>query len=207
MSEVNVLIVEDEPMVAEDIAEALNNIDFKVSAVVYTEKAALEELLQNTPDIAILDINLKNGKEGIQIAEEINRRYHIPFVYLTAYSDKQTLEMAQHTQPAGYLVKPFTEKNLFATSQLALLNHGRRLKDNFSLPALDKINTKLTAPISDREYELLAKIFEGLTTKQMAEQLFIAASTVKTHIRNIYLKLDVINRSGAIARIRELMLR
>lgn len=110
MSEVNVLIVEDEPMVAEDIAEALNNIDFKVSAVVYTEKAALEELLQNTPDIAILDINLKNGKEGIQIAEEINRRYHIPFVYLTAYSDKQTLEMAQHTQPAGYLVKPFTEK-------------------------------------------------------------------------------------------------
>ena len=207
MSEVNVLIVEDEPMVAEDIAEALNNIDFKVSAVVYTEKAALEELLQNTPDIAILDINLKNGKEGIQIAKEINRRYHIPFVYLTAYSDKQTLEMAQHTQPAGYLVKPFTEKNLFATLQLALLNHGRRLKDNFSLPALDKINTKLTAPISDREYELLAKIFEGLTTKQMAEQLFIAASTVKTHIRNIYLKLDVINRSGAIARIRELMLR
>lgn len=75
------------------------------------------------------------------------------------------------------------------------------------MPALDKINTKLTAPISDREYELLAKIFEGLTTKQMAEQLFIAASTVKTHIRNIYLKLDVINRSGAIARIRELMLR
>ena len=68
-------------------------------------------------------------------------------------------------------------------------------------------NDKLNARLSDREYDLLAKIFEGLTTKQMAEQLFIAASTVKTHIRNIYLKLDVINRSGAIARIRELMLR
>ena len=207
MSEVNVLIVEDEPMVAEDIAEALNNIDFKVSAVVYSEKAAMEELLQNTPDIVLLDINLKNGKEGIQIAEEINHRYHIPFVYLTAYSDKLTLEMAQNTQPAGYLVKPFTEKNLFATLQLALLNHGKRLKDKFSLPPVEKINSKLTAPISDREYDLLCKIFEGLTTKQMAEQLFIAVSTVKTHIRNIYLKLDVINRSGAIARIRELMLR
>ena len=91
--------------------------------------------------------------------------------------------------------------------QLALLNHGQRIKNNFSLPPLEKINDKLNARLSDREYDLLAKIFEGLTTKQMAEQLFIAASTVKTHIRNIYLKLDVINRSGAIARIRELMLR
>jgi LuxR family maltose regulon positive regulatory protein len=90
---------------------------------------------------------------------------------------------------------------------LALLNHGKRLKDNFSLPTLEKINCKLTVPISEREYDLLCKIFEGLTTKQMAEQLFIAVSTVKTHIRNIYLKLDVINRSGAIARIREIMLR
>ena len=192
-------------MVAEDIAEALNNIDFKVYAVVYTEKAALEELQYNTPDIALLDINLKHGNEGIQIAEQINRLYQIPFVYLTAYSDKVTLQLAQHTEPAGYLVKPFTEKNLFATLQLALLNHGQRIKNNFSLPPLEKINDKLNARLSDREYDLLAKIFEGLTTKQMAAQLFIAVSTVKTHIRNIYLKLDVINRSAAIARIRELM--
>ena len=205
MSEVNVLIVEDEPMVAEDIATALNNIDFKVSAVVYTEKAALEELQHNTPDIALLDINLKHGSEGIQIAELINRLYQIPFIYLTAYSDKVTLQLAQHTEPAGYLVKPFTEKNLFATLQLALLNHGKKIKNNFSLPPLEKINEKLIARLSDREYDLLAKIFEGSTTKQMAAQLFIAVSTVKTHIRNIYLKLDVINRSAAIARIRELM--
>ncbi|MCX6317091.1 MAG: response regulator [Bacteroidetes bacterium] len=205
MSEINVLIVEDEPMVAEDIAEALNNIDFRVSAVVYTEKAALEELEKNRPDIVLLDINLKKGNEGIHIAEEINRLYHIPFVYLTAYSDKATLEMAQHTEPSGYLVKPFTEKNLFAALQLGLLAFGKKMKHVFLLPEINRINQKLASPLSEREYEMLEKIFEGLTTKQMAAQLFIAVSTVKTHIRNIYLKLDVYSRTGAVARIREMM--
>lgn len=207
MSKAKVLIVEDEPMVAEDIAAALYRIGFVVSGVVYTEQAALEELRDNTPEIALLDINLKTGNEGIRIAEEINRLYHIPFVYLTAYSDKLSLEMAQHTQPAGYVVKPFTEKTLFANLQLALLNHEKKIKEQFSLPPLDKLNTKLLSALSEREYELLAKIFEGLSTKQIAEQLFIAISTVKTHIRSIYLKLDVSNRSGAIARIREIMLK
>ena len=207
MSEVKVLIVEDEPMVAEDIAAALNRIGFDVSGVVYTEQAALEELRDNTPEIALLDINLKTGNEGIRIAEEINRLYHIPFVYLTAYSDKLSLEMAQHTQPAGYIVKPFTEKTLFANLQLALLNHEKKIKDQFSLPPLEKLNAKLLSTLSEREYELLAKIFEGLSTKQIADQLFIAVSTVKTHIRSIYLKLDVSNRSGAIARIRDIMMK
>lgn len=207
MSKAKVLIVEDEPMVAEDIAAALYRIGFVVSGVVYTEQAALEELRDNTPEIALLDINLKAGNEGIRIAEEINRLYHIPFVYLTAYSDKLSLEMAQHTQPSGYVVKPFTEKTLFANLQLALLNHEKKIKEQFSLPPLDKLNTKLLSALSEREYELLAKIFEGLSTKQIAEQLFIAISTVKTHIRSIYLKLDVSNRSGAIARIREIMLK
>lgn len=207
MSKAKVLIVEDEPMVAEDIAAALYRIGFVVSGVVYTEQAALEELRDNTPEIALLDINLKTGNEGIRIAEEINRLYHIPFVYLTAYSDKLSLEMAQHTQPSGYVVKPFTEKTLFANLQLALLNHEKKIKEQFSLPPLDKLNTKLLSALSEREYELLAKIFEGLSTKQIAEQLFIAISTVKTHIRSIYLKLDVSNRSGAIARIREIMLK
>lgn len=205
MSEVNVLIVEDEPMVAEDIAEALNNIDFKVSAVVYTEKGALEELKNNTPDIVLLDINLKKGNEGIQIAEEINRRYHIPFVYLTAYSDKATLEMVQHTEPSGYLVKPFSEKGLFAALQLALLSHGKKLKNSFTIPDLGKLNSKLSSPLSEREYELLQKIFDGLTTKEIAASLFIATSTVKTHIRHIYLKLDVYSRTGAVARVRDLV--
>lgn len=205
MSEINVLIVEDEPMVAEDIAEALNNNDFKVSAVVYNEKAALEELKKNTPDIVLLDINLKKGNEGIFIAEEINRTYHIPFVYLTAYSDKATLEMIQHTDPSGYLVKPFTEKGLFAALQLALLSHGKKLKNSFNMPDLGKLNPKLSTPLSDREYELLGKIFDGLTTKEIANTLFISISTVKTHIRNIYLKLDVYSRTAALARIREIM--
>ncbi len=207
MSEINILIVEDEPMVAEDIASALNNIDFKVSAVVYTEKAALEELQNNTPDLALLDINLKHGEEGIRLAEIINEKYRIPFVYLTAYSDKVTLAMAQHTEPYGYVVKPFTEKNLFATLHLALLNYGKKMKDTFLLPALDKINQRLVDSMSEREYEILQRIFEGHTTKQIADLSFIAVSTVKTHIRNIYLKLDVISRTGAIARIRELVVK
>ena len=104
MSGIRVLIVEDEPLIAKNIGMYLNNNDFEVSAIAYDSDEALHQLKKHPPDFAILDINLESEKDGIEIAEYINQNNFIPFVYLTSYSDKDTLDRAKKTNPAGFIV-------------------------------------------------------------------------------------------------------
>lgn len=110
MSDINILVVEDEPLIAEDIASILERNDFAVSAIVYTKEDALSELQTNQPDMVLLDINLNGGIEGIEIAEIVNQQYNIPFLFVTSYSDKHTLDKAKHTEPSGYVTKPFSDE-------------------------------------------------------------------------------------------------
>ena len=203
MHQIRVLIVEDEPLIAEDIRETLDNIDFSVSGVAFNSKTALAELQDNTPDIALLDVNLGSGIDGIQIAQIINQKYHIPFIYLTSYADRDTLDRAKHTHPMGYIVKPFDEKDLFATLEIALFNYNRQQ------PAvqltLEKVNQSLLGKLTQKEFEILKSIFEGKTNRQMAEEHFISLNTIKTHIKNLYDKLDVHTRTQAMLKLRELL--
>jgi DNA-binding NarL/FixJ family response regulator len=202
MSSIRVLVVEDEPLIAEDIRETLDNIDFEVSGVAYDSDVALFELSSNTPDIVLLDINLGSDIDGIEIAEIINRRYQIPFIYLTSYADRSTVDRAKHTRPMGYIVKPFDERDLFTTLEIAL--------HNFSLAQpklelnLEHLNTKLLGKLTQKEFEILTSIFEGKTNRQMAEEHFISLNTIKTHVKNLYDKLDVHTRTQAIAKLREM---
>ena len=91
MSKLRVLIVEDEPVIAENISMYLDNNDFEVSGIAYDSDEANDQLQNNTPDAAILDVNLESGEDGIDIATRINQKYQIPFLFLTSYSDKETL--------------------------------------------------------------------------------------------------------------------
>ncbi len=207
MTEIRILIVEDEPIIAEDISSALEKNEYKVSGIVYDMEDALHELKTNTPDFALLDINLSGEQEGIQIAEIISRDYHIPFVFLTSYSDKGTLDKAKHTEPSGYIVKPFSEAGLYSTIEIALYNFAQKNKNKFPELSLQAINKSLPESISEREFELLSLIYNGNTNQQIADTLFISLNTVKKHINHMYLKLDSHSRSGTIARLRELMLK
>jgi AmiR/NasT family two-component response regulator len=102
---------------------------------------ALHELSSNTPDIVLLDINLGSNIDGIDIAEIINKRYQIPFIYLTSYADRSTVDRAKHTRPMGYIVKPFDERDLFTTLEIALFNFSQA-QPKIEL-SLDHLNTKL----------------------------------------------------------------
>ncbi len=206
MSTITVLIVEDEPLIAEDIAQAMEKNDFAVSAIVYSKEDAIEQLNTNLPDIVLLDINLSGEMSGIEIAEKINTVYNIPFIFITSYSDKLTLEKAKHTEPSGYIVKPFNEAGLYSTLEIALYNHAQNNKRKFPELALNKINQHLNSPVSEREFSLLQLIYDGKTNKQIADTMFISTNTVKKHINNTYLKLDTSSRATSIARLRELML-
>ncbi|MEO6253999.1 MAG: response regulator transcription factor [Ferruginibacter sp.] len=207
MSEVRVLIVEDEPIIAEDIAASLKKNDFLVTGICYTAVQAEKQLTENLPDIVLLDINLKNGEEGIELAKKINAGYKIPFVFLTSYSDSKTLQQAKSTGPSGYIVKPFSSGGLYATLEVAIHNYAQQHKIKFPELDMQQINQNLLTKLSDREFEVLQLIYNGITNRQIAEQIFVSVNTIKKHINNAYLKIDATTRTNAITRLRELMLK
>ncbi len=196
MTDIRVLIVEDEPLIAEDIAGFLGEIDYICAGIAYDSETAIDMLMNRHPDIALLDITIEGSMNGIEIAEIINLKYNIPFVYLTSHSDKATLDNAKKTLPYGYIVKPFNEKDLLSTLEMALFRHATEHKG--TLPDLSKINYKLGISLTHREYVCLQDLTEGLTNKQMAEKQFVSINTIKTHLKNVFIKLDVKNRTSAI---------
>lgn len=207
MSKHKILIVEDEPVIAENVSLYLDNNDFEVSAIAYDSDDAIEQLKTHTPDAVILDINLESGKDGIDLAAFINQHYHLPFLFLTSYSDRNTLERAKQVKPAGYIVKPFNERTLLASLEIAISNFTAR--QNHDLPKLspDRINAGLLSPLSEREFDVVQLVYEGMTNTQISETLFLSVNTVKSHLKNIHLKLDAASRLEVIRRLRELMMK
>ncbi len=202
MSQFNLLIVEDEALVAAMIKEALAGSKFHVRATAFTKDAAEKYLATEPIDAALLDINLEGNFEGIEIGRLIRDQHHIPFLYITAHADDQTLHNAKLTQPSGYIIKPFTERDLLAGLEIALYNFHQRQSSNWDLNA---INQKLRESLSSRELDVLKLIFDGRTNQQMAEELFVSVNTIKTHLSRLFSKLNANSRTEAIARIRELM--
>jgi len=207
VNEIRILIVEDEPVIATNLSMYLNNNDFSVSGVAYDFEEAVTQLQQNTPDAAILDIGMENNDDGINLAEIINSKYRIPFIFVTSYADKETLQKAKRVEPSGYIVKPFNEKTLLASLEIAISNFAN--KSNRSVPELNlqKLNRHLLSQLTEREFEVLQNIYNGKTNNQIAEALFLSVNTIKAHIKSSYLKLDTSSRSTTIKRLRELMLK
>jgi DNA-binding NarL/FixJ family response regulator len=205
MSEFKILIVEDEAIIAQNIAVYLNNSDFIVSGIAYDDEEAMLQLKQNTPDATILDINLDCETDGIAIAGYINKYVPMPFLFLTSHADKDTLERAKKVEPWGYVVKPFNEKSLVATLEIAISNFAQRSNQKIPSISFEKINKHIINQVSEREFDVLQLIYEGKPNQQIADGLYVSVNTVKKHINNAYIKLDVNSRSTAIARLRELM--
>jgi DNA-binding NarL/FixJ family response regulator len=207
MSKLKILIVEDEPVIAENISIYLDNNDFEVSGIAYDSDEAFEQLRHNTPDAVILDINLESEKDGIEIADYINKNIQVPFLFLTSYSDKNTLDKAKAVQPGGYIVKPFNERTLLASLEIAISNHAADINKKLPALSIEKINKYLLSPLSNREFEITQLLYDGVTNNQVAEKLFLSVNTVKTHLKSIYLKLDASSRLTVMNRLRQMMVK
>ncbi len=138
MPEAKILIVEDERIVAEDVKEGLQGLGYSVNQVARSGKMAIKMVEENRPDLVLMDIVLKGKMDGIETAEQIRSRFNIPVVYLTAYCDEKILERAKITEPFGYVIKPFREKELHVNIEMALYKHKiekelRESKDWFSI--------------------------------------------------------------------------
>ena len=102
----------------------------------------------------------------------------------------------------GYIVKPFEERELFASIEVAMYNHSQRSNPQYM--SFEALNKKLLTKLTSKEYEILLDIYEGKPNKQIAQKHFISINTVKTHIQNLYTKLSTNSRTSTIARMREL---
>ncbi len=112
MTETQIVIVEDESIVAEHIRRYLQKMGYSVSSVAYSGEKAIAEVEKKSPDLVLMDIVLQGEMDGIETARQIRSRFNIPVVYLTAYSDEKILERAKITEPFGYVIKPFYEREL-----------------------------------------------------------------------------------------------
>jgi PAS domain S-box-containing protein len=125
LSPVRILIAEDEPITAEDISDILTHLGYIVTAVVSTGADAVFQGEHTTPDLAMMDINLKGDMDGVTAARILRERFDIPVIYLTAHADPETLSRAKLAEPLGYIVKPFQETELRASIEIAL--HKRKI--------------------------------------------------------------------------------
>jgi CheY-like chemotaxis protein len=132
MSDKRILIVEDEAVLAMTLEDSLHSMGYSVVGSVSTAEDAIKLAGEARPDLILMDIRIRGEKDGIAAAEEINRLYSnsIPIVYLTAHSNDKTLERAMKTQPYGYLIKPFRDRELHSTIEIALYKHRLMKREN-----------------------------------------------------------------------------
>ena len=132
MKQKHILIVEDERIVSDDIRISLQKFGYAVSGTAVSGEEAIKKAEKLRPDLVLMDIVLKDEMDGIDAATLICARFDIPVVYLTAYADDKTLERAKITEPFGYLLKPFDDKDLHTTVEMALYKHemGENLKES-----------------------------------------------------------------------------
>ncbi|MDP7741609.1 MAG: response regulator, partial [Lentisphaeria bacterium] len=120
MTQANIVIVEDEPIVAMDIKRCLKQLGYQVAAVAASSEDAVQQVVDNRPDLVLMDIRLKGDIDGIETAWRVRQRFNVPIVYLTAHSDPETLERAKFTEPYGYILKPYEDRDLHTTIEMAL---------------------------------------------------------------------------------------
>lgn len=184
MNEIRVLIVEDEPIIAKDLSFTLEDLGYKVNGIAHDKKDAYAMLEASEIDFVLLDINLENEKDGIAIAKHINEIYQLPFIYLTSYSDNETIAHAKPTLPMGYLVKPINEKDLKTTLEIALSNYNElsyHKKKETSSPFKNILfikdqNKLIKVDINDVNFAEASNNYTIVYTK---DKKFILSSTLK----------------------------
>lgn len=132
MTKTQILVVEDESIVAKDIQMSLKDLGYAVSAVVSSGEEAIKKAEENNPDLVLMDIVLQGEMDGITAADQIRSRFNIPVIYLTAHAEKKTLERAKITEPFGYIIKPFENQELHTIIEISLYKHKmeKKLKES-----------------------------------------------------------------------------
>lgn len=170
-----ILIVEDESIVALELQSRLTDLGYLVCGIVVSGPEAIKLTAEKRPDIILMDINIKGPFDGVETAEKIKGMYDIPIIFLTAFTDSSTLERAKIAQPYGYIVKPFEERELHTSIEIALYKHNmeRKLRDSEGRlsTTLKNIGDAVIATDSDGKINYINPAAEELTSCNYTEAI------------------------------------
>jgi signal transduction histidine kinase len=166
MSEIKILIVEDELIAAESLALDLSRLGYQIIGIVDSGDKVRQLIEIQQPDLILMDIMLKGAEDGINIAENIRENYQIPVIYLTAYADSKTLERAKQTSPYGYLVKPYKSPDLTTTIEIALQKAKDDQKIQQLLAKQEELNELKTNAIAMVSHDLKSPLTSILGTSE-----------------------------------------
>lgn len=126
-----VLIVEDELIIGQNIERYLGHLGYVVLDLCSSSEEVLASIHNEKPDVVLMDIRIEGPEDGVSLAERLHREHQIPVVFLTALMDEETLQRAKITQPFGYIVKPFSQRELHIALEIALYKADleKRLRD------------------------------------------------------------------------------
>lgn len=174
----SVLIVEDEPLIAEDISQTLSQLGYNIVGCCDSGEEAISLLHNVVPALALLDIKIKGSIDGISLAHEINKKFFFPFIFLTSYYDQKTLDRAKVTSPSGYIVKPFDENDLKISIEIALNKNKPHWKNDKIDKFFVKKNSDLIA-INATDI-LFVEAFDNYCKVNTQHEQYIVSHTLKS---------------------------
>lgn len=115
-----ILIVEDEPLIAEDISETLQDAGYGVSGIAHNANDAINILKSSSPSLVMLDIKIDGPIDGLMLGRIIKDDFNLPFIFLTSFTDPETVAKVKELNPYGFIVKPFDERELTSNVEIAI---------------------------------------------------------------------------------------
>ena len=210
MKKTKILIVEDELLIAENLAIKLKKLGHQVVDIVSSGKAAIKKASFHNPDLILMDIAIKGDLDGIQTANAIKETQNLAIIFLTAYADDKTLERASLTGCYGYILKPFKDRELHAAIKIALKKHQEQIIIQESLTEVTELLGEYSAQKSHIYEDELTKLPNQLMLRELFTYLLSTDSNssspdrsspteVKGEVKKkllafIYLKLDRFER-------------
>jgi DNA-binding NarL/FixJ family response regulator len=202
MNTIDVWIVEDDTFLRENFATIINMSDkFEVTQTFRSGEEAIKKLskTERRPRIILMDIELP-GMNGVRCTELIKEKYNqIIVIMVTVYDDSDLVFNSLKAGASGYITKSSNHEQLLAAIA-EIQQGGAPMSSKIAKMVIASFHRNLQSPLSKRESQVLQLVAAGKTFTQISEELFIARETTKSHVRNIYFKLEVHCRADAIAK-------
>lgn len=197
-----IVIIEDEGVVALNLQSRLEAANYAVTGVADSAKTAISLVETTIPDLVLMDIRLKGNQTGIDLAQEIRDRWDIPIVFLTGYSDADTLRLVQDADPYGYLIKPFDSTELYSTIGIALQKHQHHQRLEHLVrertEALGVATAQLNAEVRQRQ-QLETEVAQAIAKLNELRSRFITTVSheFRTPLSIVLTSAELLERLGA----------
>ena len=207
MNEKRILIVEDDEITALNLQISLQKQGYNIVSITDNIADANIQITQLQPELIIIDISLEESCDGIELGHEIRSRHHLPFIYLTSYTDNDTISKAKQTEPYGYIVKPFDPNSLHATIQMALFKYSseKDTKNQLSSLKMDKSNLEKLLYSKKEAHEPIVNFGKNYHLDISICETFYKGTKIKlTKKENAFLRL-LVSQMGVIVNFEQAM--